>query len=79
MRVHHEHLENLAKTLDKSSNRISFALIIAAILVGSSMLVSQEGTVLGLFSLQTLGILGYFIAAVIGIWLVISIMRSRHL
>jgi ubiquinone biosynthesis protein len=79
MRVHHEHLENLAKTLDKSSNRISFALIVAAILVGSSMLVSQQGTVLGLFTLETLGVLGYFIAAIIGIWLVISIMRSRHL
>lgn len=79
VRVHHEHLENLAKTLDKSSNRISFALIIAALLVGSSLLVAQEGTVLGLFSLQTMGVLGYVIAAIIGIWLVISIIRSRHI
>lgn len=79
VRVHHEHLENLVKTLDKSSNRISFGLIIAALLVGSSLLVSQQGTVLGLFDLQTLGILGYVIAAIIGIWLVLSMIRSRHL
>lgn len=79
VRVHHEHLENLTKTLDKSSNRISFGLIIAALLIGSSLLVSQQGMVLGLFSLQTFGILGYIIAAVIGIWLVISMIRSRHL
>jgi len=79
MRIHHEHLENLTKTLDKSSNRISFALIIAALLVASSLLVAQEGMILGLLSFQNMGVLGYIIAAVIGIWLVISIIRSRHI
>lgn len=79
VRVHHEHLENLTKTLDKSSNRVSFALIISALLVASSLLVAQEGMVLGLLSLQTMGVLGYIIAAIIGIWLVVSIIRSRHL
>jgi ubiquinone biosynthesis protein len=76
--VHHEHLESLVKTMDKSSNRISFALIIAALLIGSSLLVPQQGVVLGLFTLQALGIVGYIAAAVIGIWLIISILRSRH-
>lgn len=79
VRVHHEHLETLTKTLDKSSNRISFALIIAALLVASSLLVAQEGMVLGLISFQTMGVLGYVIAAIIGIWLIISIIRSRHI
>ena len=79
VRVHHEHLENLTKTLDKSSNRVSFALIIAALLVASSLLVAQEGMVLGLLSFQTMGVFGYIIAAIIGIWLVISIIRSRHI
>jgi ubiquinone biosynthesis protein len=79
VRVHHEHLETLTKTLDKSSNRVSFALIIAALLVASSLLVAQEGMVLGLLSFQTMGVVGYVIAAIIGIWLVISIIRSRHI
>lgn len=79
LRVHHEHLDDLIQTLDKSSNRISFALIIAALLVGSSLLVPQDGMVLGLLKLQTFGIVGYVIAAIIGIWLIISIIRSRHL
>lgn len=77
--VHHEHLENLSKTVDRSSNRMSFALIIAALLVASSLLVPQDGTVLGLFSLQTMGIIGYVMAAVIGVWLLISIVRSGRL
>ena len=79
VRVHHEHLETLTKTLDKSSNRVSFALIIAALLVASSLLVAQDGMVFGLLSFQTMGVLGYIIAAIIGIWLVISIIRSRHI
>ncbi|OHB66299.1 MAG: hypothetical protein A2Y77_06605 [Planctomycetes bacterium RBG_13_62_9] len=79
LRVHHEHLEALTRTLDKSSNRISFALIIAALLIASSLLVAQEGTVLGLFRLQSMGIFGYVMAAIIGITLLISILRSGKL
>ncbi len=70
--VQHEHLETLTKTLDKSSNRISFALIIAALLIGSSMLVAQQ-------NLQKMGIVGYIIAAVFGVWLLISIIRGGKL
>jgi ubiquinone biosynthesis protein len=75
MEVHiqHEHLENLIKTLDRSSNRISFALIIAALILASSLLVPQSG------SLRSVGIAGYVIAALFGIWLVISILRSGRL
>jgi len=35
--------------------------------------------VLGLISLEALGIFGYLTATIIGIWLVISIIRSRRL
>ncbi len=76
--VHHEHLEELEKTLDNSSNRLAFAVIIAALLIGSSLLVSQTGNILGLVSLQTLGVLGYVTAMIIGMWLLISIIRSRR-
>ncbi|NIA06634.1 MAG: hypothetical protein GWP14_03195 [Actinobacteria bacterium] len=78
MKVQHEHLDKLANMLDKSSDRISFSLIIAALLVASSLLISQEGMVLGLVSLQSLGIIGYVMAAVMGIWLMISIIRGPH-
>lgn len=72
VRVQHEHLETLTKTLDKSSNRISFALIIAALLIGSSMLVAQE-------NLQKMGVIGYIFAAVFGVWLLVSIIRGGKL
>jgi ubiquinone biosynthesis protein len=76
--IQHEHLENLIKTIDRSSNRISSALVIAGLVVASSMLVPQQGTVLGL-GVQTMGVLGYVIAAIFGIWLIISILRSGKL
>ena len=77
--VRHRHLEQLVSALDKSSNRLSFALIIAGLLIGSSLLVVQEGQVFRWVSLQALGVLGYVGAAVLGLWLLVSIMRSRHL
>lgn len=76
MRIHHEHLENLTTMLDVSSNRVSFSLIIAALLVASSMLVTQEGMILGVVSLQVLGLIGYIVAVVMGMWLLISMMKS---
>lgn len=71
--IQHEHLESLIKTLDRSSNRISFALIIAGLVVASSLLVPQSTW------LQSIGMAGYGIAAVLGIWLIISILRSGSL
>lgn len=78
LRIHHEHLEDLEETLDKSSNRISFALIMAALLVGSSLLVTRDGKIFGLVTFQTFGGAGYLVAALLGVWLMISILRSRH-
>lgn len=77
--IHHEHLEQLEETLDNSSNRISFAVIIAALLVGSSLLIPQPGSIFNLVSLQTLGILGYLTAAALGFYLLVLIIRHRHL
>jgi ubiquinone biosynthesis protein len=77
LHVHHEHLEDLVRTVDKSSDRISFALVIAGLLVGSSFLVTQSDAVLlHLVRLQTLGVLGYIVAAILGIGLLVSILRG---
>ncbi|MHC4882965.1 MAG: ABC1 kinase family protein, partial [Planctomycetota bacterium] len=76
--VYHDHLEELEQTLDNSFNRMSFAVIIAALLIASSLLVPQTGDVLGLVNFQTLGIIGYLAAAIMGIWLLVSIIRSRR-
>jgi len=79
LRVYHEHLDRLIKVTDTSANRISFALIIAALLVGSSLLVAQDQTLVGGFTLRMLGIIGFIVAAFVGIGLLVAIIRGRHL
>ncbi len=73
VQIQHEHLESLIKTLDRSSDRISSALVIAGLVVASSLLVPLSGW------LRSLGLIGYLIATVLGISLIISILRSGRL
>lgn len=74
----HKGLDKLILEIDRASNRISFALIIAAIIVGSSLIMRLE-TKYTLFGYSFIGILGYIFAGMLGIWLVIAILRSGKL
>lgn len=80
LRAQFEHLglDRLITEMDRASNRISFALIIAALIVGSSLVMQLQ---IGpwLFGLPLFGFLGYGFAAVLGLWLVIAILRSGRL
>ncbi len=74
----HRGLDRLILELDKSSNRLSFSLIIAALIIGSSIIVfSGKGPIL--FGLSVFGLIGYLIAAILGLWLVIAILSSGKL
>ena len=74
----HKGLDKLILELDRSSNRVSFSLIIAAIIVGSSLIMRLE-TKYTLFGYPLFGILGYIFAGVLGVWLVVAILRSGKL
>jgi ubiquinone biosynthesis protein len=71
-------LEHLMQELDRASNRLAFALIIAALIVGSSLVMQlQAGP--RLWGLSLFGFLGFGFAAFLGFWLVIAILRSGRL
>jgi len=76
--LEHRGLEKLISDLDKSSNRLSFSLLIAALIVGSSLIMQTEKGPL-LFGFPILGFLGYSIAGFLGLWLAIAILRSGRL
>jgi ubiquinone biosynthesis protein len=80
LKILHENIDRLANELDRSSNRLSFAIIIAAIIVGSSIVLGtpEELHVLGI-SVHTLGLVGYVVAAVLGLGLSWAIYRSGRL
>lgn len=71
-------LEKLITELDRSTNRLAFALVIAAIIVGSSLVLSLD---IGakVYGLPLLGLSGYLFAGILGAGLVISILRSGRL
>ena len=76
--LEHRGLESLILNLDKSSNRISFSLIIAALIVGSSMIIQiDKGPML--FGFPLLGLIGYTVAGLLGFGLAIAILRSGRL
>jgi ubiquinone biosynthesis protein len=76
--IHHEGLTDLIRNLDKSSNRLSFSIITAAIIVASSIII-HSGAGPMLFGLPMFGLIGYLIAALLGLWILIGILRSGQL
>jgi ubiquinone biosynthesis protein len=78
MRFEHRGLELLTDELDRSSNRISFAVVIAALVIGSS-LIFQTGVGPTVFGYPVLGLGGFLLASILGVWLLIGIMRSKRL
>lgn len=80
LRVRHENIDRLIRELDRSSNRLAFSIVIAAIIVGSSVVIST-GSGLKIFGLEVhyLGIMGYLIAGFLGLGLSWAIFRSGRL
>ena len=78
IRFEHRGLERLISELDRSSNRLSFAVVIAALIIGSSI-VFQTGAGPKLFGYPLLGLAGFLLASILGLWLLIGILRSGRL
>ncbi len=73
--LEHQGLENFIEELDIMSNRLSFSMIIAALIVGSSLIIQTRMSP-SLFGVPLLGIFGFFLAGFLGLGLLISILRS---
>ncbi len=71
----HQGLGKLTKEINRSTNRLSFSLIIAALIIGSSLILQQQ---IGpfIFGYPVLGIIGYLLASFLGLGLIISILSS---
>jgi ubiquinone biosynthesis protein len=74
----HRNLDYFIREMDRSSNRLSFAIVIAAIVVGSSIVV-HAGVGPTLLGYPALGLAGFLAAAFLGIGLALGILRSGRL
>ncbi len=71
------HLKRVGDQIDRAANRLAMALVIAALIIGSSIAMMVKGGPT-LFGMPLLGSLGFIGAVLGGLWLVRAIWRSRR-
>lgn len=71
------HMKRVGDQIDRAANRLAMAMIIAALVIGSSIVMTVQGGPT-LFGLPAFGFLGFCGAIVGGLWLARSIWRSGH-
>jgi ubiquinone biosynthesis protein len=79
VRFQHAGLDELISKVDILANRLVFALMIAALILGSSMLGIFAPGGVRLLGVSVLGLIGFVIAAILGILLLFGIIRSGRL
>ncbi|MCL6629031.1 MAG: AarF/ABC1/UbiB kinase family protein [Armatimonadetes bacterium] len=74
----HEGLEKPISDIDKSANRLSFALISSATIIASALILSSE---IGPMwkGYPVIGVVGFGIAFIFAVWLMLSIIRAGKL
>lgn len=70
----HRGLEEFMPELNKMVNKLALSIIIAALLVGSALVIQVNRGPL-LYGFPIIGVLGFSFAAVLGLWLAFTIIR----
>ncbi|RLC23920.1 MAG: AarF/ABC1/UbiB kinase family protein [Deltaproteobacteria bacterium] len=80
IRIEFEHmgLEPVLFTHDRTSNRIAFAIVLAALIIGSS-LIALSDIPPKWHDIPIIGLAGFIIAGVMGFWLLLSILRRGRM
>jgi ubiquinone biosynthesis protein len=73
--MEHRGLENILATHDRISNRLSFSIIIAALIIGSALIVISETPPL-FYGISLIGIILFVGAALLGVWLLVAIIKK---
>jgi len=72
-----EGLEELRQTLDRASYRLSFAVVLASLVIASAVMVHAKAPPLW-HGMPVLGILGFFGAAMVGFWLLYDFLKNNR-
>jgi ubiquinone biosynthesis protein len=84
IKLEHTNLEkSFFNELNKMVNRLVFSIIIASLVIGSSLIIradlGQGLKVFGITNVNVLGLIGFLGAGILGFWILISILRSGKL
>lgn len=72
----HQNLEGLQSTLQKIFNRLTMGVILGCMIIGSSLIITT-GIPPFFYGYPLLGLAGYLIAALLGLWLIFDILSNR--
>ncbi|TVQ42301.1 MAG: AarF/ABC1/UbiB kinase family protein [Gloeocapsa sp. DLM2.Bin57] len=70
-----QNLDNLRKSIDDSANRLSFSILVGSLIMGAAIISANSGT----SQLLVLSNILFTAASFLGLWLIISILRSGKL
>jgi len=76
--LRHDGLEPLQRSLDQVTNRVAFAIVLAALIVGNALIIHSRMPPLW-HGVPLVGLLGFLVTAVLGLWLLVSILRHGRL
>jgi ubiquinone biosynthesis protein len=68
-------IEEFMGEMDRSSNRLTFGVIIAALIIGSSVVIASDAGP-KVYGYPFFGVLGFVIAGCVGLWLAFLILKS---
>ena len=71
------HLKHVGNQLDSAANRLTIGIVVAALIIGSSIVMTVSGGP-QLLGLPLFGLVGYLGAAAGGVWLLLSIWKSSR-
>ena len=76
--LEHRGLDKFTADFDRSINRLSTSMILAAMIIGSSIIMQTDKGV-KLMGFPLFALLGYTVAGLVGLWLVYAIIRSGRM
>lgn len=74
----HEGLEPAIFSAERISNRIAFSVVLAAMIIGSSLII-HANIPPQWHGIPVIGLVGYLVSALMGLWLLISILRHGRM
>ena len=78
IKFEHKGLDPMLKTLDQTSNRTVFAIVLASLVIGSALMV-LSGVPPKWHEIPVIGIIGFLGAGIMAFWLLFSILRHGKL
>ena len=76
LQIDHEELRQVARNLGRSNNQLAAAIVLAAIIIGASLLVVAAPTALKSL-VPVIGVVAFLAAGAIGIYLLLAVLRGR--